>query len=423
MRHGPDDKDRIASLRRSPFTMALLLPLLLITLGGVAPVAAALSTEAIYAEGRQQADATLQPAGQDCRYTSIRPKQYIAYKTSNLSPDNLDGDLTKNAWAEVPWTDEFVDISTSTAPRLRTRAKLRWDDSFLYVAAELQEPQLWATLTRDDTVIFNDNDFEVFVDPGATTHFYKEFEMNAFNKSWDLVLNAPYADGGYENSSRVFHQAGFQMRPPLRSAVKLHPEGLINDPARTTEAWTVEIALPLEELRINSTAEMPTHGSVWRINFSRVQWHLVEDPATGGFKKAPACQSCPQPGTAHEDNWVWSPQGEIQMHLPERWGLLQFSSEAVGSTTPAEYAEWRSRSAAMAVYYAQKNYKAHSNKYADSLEALLPYSTPPFELCQSAETDIKLEGSDFVASVNAGGGYAATVRGNRFLTVEQVPQK
>ena len=32
----------------------------------------------------------------------------------------------------------------------------------------------------------------------ATTHFYKEFEMNAFNTTWMLCLNKPYGDGGYE---------------------------------------------------------------------------------------------------------------------------------------------------------------------------------------------------------------------------------
>jgi hypothetical protein len=27
-----------------------------------------------------------------------------------------------------------------------------------------------------------------------------------------------------------------------------------------------------------------------------------------------------------EDNSVWSPQGVINMHLPERWGFVEFSS-------------------------------------------------------------------------------------------------
>ena len=25
-----------------------------------------------------------------------------------------------------------------------------------------------------------------------------------------------------------------------------------------------------------------------------------------------------------EDNWVWSPQGQVNMHLPWRWGAVEF---------------------------------------------------------------------------------------------------
>ena len=38
---------------------------------------------------------------------------------------------------------------------------------------------------------------------GLRTHFYKEFEMNARNQTWDLLLQRPYNDGGGENSTRV----------------------------------------------------------------------------------------------------------------------------------------------------------------------------------------------------------------------------
>ena len=31
-----------------------------------------------------------------------------------------------------------------------------------------------------------------------------------------------------------------------------------------------------------------------------------------------------------EDNWVWSPQGVIDMHRPERWGYVQFSTAKPG---------------------------------------------------------------------------------------------
>ena len=54
-----------------------------------------------------------------------------------------------------------------------------WDDQFFYVGAELEEPHVWATLTERDSVIFHDNDFEVFIDPDGDTHLYYELEMNA----------------------------------------------------------------------------------------------------------------------------------------------------------------------------------------------------------------------------------------------------
>jgi hypothetical protein len=25
-----------------------------------------------------------------------------------------------------------------------------------------------------------------------------------------------------------------------------------------------------------------------------------------------------------EDNWVWSPQGVVNMHVPEKWGYVRF---------------------------------------------------------------------------------------------------
>ena len=49
---------------------------------------------------------------------------------------NLDGTMTDPAWDSAPWTSDFVDIrgGDSPASRFRTRAKLMYDDDFLYVA-------------------------------------------------------------------------------------------------------------------------------------------------------------------------------------------------------------------------------------------------------------------------------------------------
>ena len=110
----------------------------------------------------------------------------------------VDGRLDDAGWRDAPWTAEFVDIEGEARPRpaLRTRAKMLWDDAFFYVGAELVEPHLWATLTRHDAVIFQDHDFEFFIDPNGDSHEYYEFEINALGTGWDLLLPRPYKDGG-----------------------------------------------------------------------------------------------------------------------------------------------------------------------------------------------------------------------------------
>lgn len=45
--------------------------------------------------------------------------------------------------------------------------KMLWDDGALYVGAWMQEPQVIATLKEKNSVVFQDNDFEVFLDTGT----------------------------------------------------------------------------------------------------------------------------------------------------------------------------------------------------------------------------------------------------------------
>jgi len=44
-----------------------------------------------------------------------------------------------------------------------------------------------ANNTKHQSVIFSDNDYEIFISPDGSNHYYKEFEMNARGTWWDLV--------------------------------------------------------------------------------------------------------------------------------------------------------------------------------------------------------------------------------------------
>lgn len=169
----------------------------------------------------------------------FEPKHYICHRTAE--PLQLDGRLDKPFWANAPWTDDFVDIEGDLKPRpfKRTRVKMLWDDEYLYFGAEMEEDQIWATLTERDSVIFYDNDFEIFIDPDGDTHNYYEFEMNAFNTIWDLLLPKPYRDGGPPINS-------WDIRG-IRTAV--HIDGEVNNPNADNKGWSIEVAMPWSALK------------------------------------------------------------------------------------------------------------------------------------------------------------------------------
>ena len=219
----------------------------------------------------------------DCSFAASYPKQYVAYKVDHDLV--IDGSLSDKSWTDVGFTSSFVDISTAILPKFNTRVKLRWDDNFLYVGAQLEDTAVWANISHTchcvdpntDQVIFHDNDFELFVDADGSTHYYKEYEMNAANATWDLCLAKPYDDGGGENSTRVYGPQGFDMQPPLHAATAVR--GVLNDPNVPANGWSAEIALPLDKLAYNTSAAVPPiNATFWRINFSRVEWAVKVRP-------------------------------------------------------------------------------------------------------------------------------------------------
>jgi len=231
------------------------------------------------------------------------PNRYTCRQASG--PIKIDGRLNDAAWRRAPWTSRFVDIegSKKPLPRFHTRAKMLWDDQFFYVTAELEEPDVWGTLTEHDAVIFRDNDFEVFLWPPGIGRSYFEFEINALNTGWDLFLPKPYREGGKADNSWEI--------PGLRTAV--HVDGTLNLPGDRDRGWSVEIAFPWSGFGSRASVKPPRSGEEWRINFSRVEW--LTDVEQGRYRKIPGKK---------EDNWVWSPQGVINMHVPDQWGYVRF---------------------------------------------------------------------------------------------------
>ena len=279
------------------------------------------------------------------------PRTYVCYKTK--TPIVIDGKMDESSWENTDWTQLFVDIEGNKKPDpyFETRLKMLWDEKYFYFGAILEEPHVWATLTMRDAVIFKDNDFEIFLDPDGDTHNYYELEVNAFETEWDLILIKPYHD-----QAKVAVDSWDI--PGL--ITKVHVDGSLNDPSDTDKGWNLEIAIPWKALEERAPNFHPQEGEQWKVNFSRVQWdvEIIEDQ----YVKT----------DAPEHNWVWSPQGLIYMHMPELWGIVQFT-QAPPEQGNVEFQEskidqikWALRQ----VYYGQRNYFFKNDRYTASLKEL-----------------------------------------------------
>lgn len=280
------------------------------------------------------------------------PRNYVCYKTE--SPILIDGKPNDDSWDKVEWSKSFVDIEGSLKPDpfFDTKVKMLWDENYYYFYAYMEDPHVWATITARDAVVYKDNDFEIFLDPDGDTHNYYELEVNAFGTEWDLILLKTYHD---------------DLAPALDSwdipglITKVHIDGTLNDPSDRDKGWGVEIAIPWKSLIGNFRSNTPPkEGEQWKVNFSRVHWDVeIKD---GRYIKT----------DSPEFNWVWSPQGIIYMHMPEFWGLVQFTEIAPGKETvqfiPSEI-DLIKRSLRK-LYTRQRNYYFHKERYTSSLKEL-----------------------------------------------------
>jgi hypothetical protein len=122
----------------------------------------------------------------------------------------------------------------------------------------------------------------------------------------------------------------------------------------------VEIAWPWSGLKeLTPRCAPPCDGDQWRINFSRVEWD--HEIVGGAYRKIK---------DRREHNWVWSPQGVIDMHRPERWGYLQFSTAKPGTAVFAPDPAGPVIDVLHRIYYAQKAYKEKYGRWARTLKQL-----------------------------------------------------
>nr|WP_321358404.1 carbohydrate-binding family 9-like protein [uncultured Draconibacterium sp.] len=320
------------------------------------------------------------------------PNTYIAGQSRDAI--KIDGQAKEPAWENAGWTSEFIDIQGPNMPQptYSTRIKMLWDDTNLYIFAELEEENIWGYYDQQDMIVYHENDFEVFIDPDGDTHNYYEFEVNAQNTLFDLFLDKPYRNGGKPDIE--WNAKGF------KSVIYL--DGTLNDPTDTDKKWCVEMAIPFSSLTTDGNFIHPKAGDIWKISFSRVQWQTEIIDGKYTRKTSEDRKLIP------EDNWVWSPQGVINMHFPERWGLIQFSAESPKPTHPSFQLPEEELLARHLwhVFYAQRDYRKENKTFCNDLAKL------------GIQPNGKENNTSFSLEMNAAGKtYTATLKTNNNLMI------
>jgi hypothetical protein len=309
----------------------------------------------------------------------LSPRNYVIHFTHEMI--NIDGFPNESAWKKAEWTDHFVDIEGPEKPKptFQTKMKMLWNEQNIYFLIEMEEPHIWAYYEEHDKIVYHENDFEIFIDPDGDTHNYFEFEFNARNTLFDLFMTRPYRNGGIPLIS--WNATG------IESSVSV--DGTLNNPNDTDKKWILEVAIPFEDLRLGVYSRTPKDGEIWRINFSRVQWQT--EIVNGKYIR----KKNEETGRLiSENNWVWSPIGIINMHYPERWGYLQFSSQLPGSQVKfTEPEDKKLRNHLWRIYYKQFHHRHKKGKFANSLKALSEGET--IKINENITMKFELQATDY----------------------------
>ncbi len=260
---------------------------------------------------------------------------YTCLRTARRLETN--GRLDKPEWQKAAKSRRFVDLVSGVPGFLETRMASLWDDEALYLAFWVEEPNVRARLTERDSLVWTENDIEVFI--GGEDCYY-EFQMNALGTVYEVFyiwqdalkrgsrFDVPEFDllarrvdllGGFQDGMRYGkHPRGARWAfmdwdlAGLRAAVQV--SGTINDASNVDKGWTAEIAFPWSGMATLAGGRPlpPRDGDVWRMDFSRFE--LLE---YCGVKAEP------HPG------WALNRHGVYDSHIPECFSFVHFSAKTV----------------------------------------------------------------------------------------------
>lgn len=182
------------------------------------------------------------------------------------TPPTVDGVLDEEAWKDAAEVGEFSLpwLGADARPAAKaTRAKLLWDREHLYVAADMDDADLYADITEHDGQTWDNDVFEVFLKPAVDKPAYYEMQVTANNTQFDCFIPRR----GLVEQFKKLHEFG------ITSAVKLR--GTLDDRLDRDEGWSVEMKVPWSSFM--PTGGRPEPGDEWRFALCRYDYDISHE--------------------------------------------------------------------------------------------------------------------------------------------------
>ncbi len=177
----------------------------------------------------------------------------------------IDGKLDEAAWDKAQVLKDFAVYWEKRPPKTATKARLLWDDNYLYFAAEMEDSDLYADVKERNGMTWSNDVFELFFKPAEDKLPYYEFQVNAANTQLELFFPSR-GSGGWQRFAPL-------TKFGMESAVKL--DGTLNKWQDKDTGWTVEGRIPLTAFE--EGGGKPQAGTKWRFALCRYDYSAAFD--------------------------------------------------------------------------------------------------------------------------------------------------
>jgi hypothetical protein len=176
-------------------------------------------------------------------------------------PIKLDGRADEPAWTNAVVIDNFVAYWAKRPARTRTKARLLWDDDYLFFHAEMEDADLFADVREENGKTWENDVFELFFRPDEASPRYYELQVTPLNTHFNVFTPAR-GEGGpqlFVANKGAFH---------WKTVVVL--DGTLNQRQDTDKGWSVEGRIPWSDFA--PTGGKPKPGDTWRFALCRYDY-------------------------------------------------------------------------------------------------------------------------------------------------------